>query len=299
MYNLSLYGVTIIIWGSTWIITKYQVEESSALLAVMFRYILAAVILQLTVNLFRSKEYHSRKTHLIFFLLGSSLFCWNYVFFYNAAGSGLKTGLIAVIFSTIISMNILNNAIFFKEYPRLSTVTGALIGLIGISLVFSEDIMEFIETGLFGSIIFCLLGTYLASIGNMLSKFLQQKDVSVVSANNWGMTYGALTLIIVTIFYEQKIYIPTSYSFLSGLIFLSVFGSVIGFWTYLTLLGRVGADRAAYAMIVFPIWALILSWIFEGFEWTPVKIIGVMIIIMGNLFMLKKSNLNFKPKNYG
>ena len=52
-------------------------------------------------------------------------------------------------------------------------------------------------------------------------------------------------------------------------------------------------------MIVFPIWALILSWIFEGFEWTPVKIIGVMIIIMGNLFMLKKSNLNFNPKNYG
>ena len=116
MYNLSLYGVTIIIWGSTWIITKYQVEESSALLAVMFRYILAAVILQLTVNLFRSKEYHSRKTHLLFFLLGSSLFCWNYVFFYNAAGIGLKTGLIAVIFSTIISMNILNNAIFFNDH---------------------------------------------------------------------------------------------------------------------------------------------------------------------------------------
>ena len=51
MYNLALYGVTIVVWGSTWIVTKYQVEESSTLLAVMFRYILAAALLQLIVNL--------------------------------------------------------------------------------------------------------------------------------------------------------------------------------------------------------------------------------------------------------
>ncbi len=290
MYNLALYGVTIVVWGSTWIVTKYQVEESSTLLAVMFRYILAATLLQLIVNLFRSKEHYSKEIHILFYLLVSSLYCWNYVLFYSAAGSGLKTGLIAVIFSTIISMNIFNNALIFKEYPRLSTVIGAIIGLIGISLVFSEDIFDFLDIGLFGSIVFCLLGTYLASIGNMISKFLQQKNISVVSANNWGMTYGALTLIIVTFLYEQKIYIPTSYSFLSGLFFLSIFGSIIGFWTYLTLLGRVGADRAAYAMIVFPIWALTLSWAFEGFEWTPIKTTGVIVIIIGNLFMINKSN---------
>ena len=151
-------------------------------------------------------------------------------------------------------------------------------------------IFGFLDKGLFGSIIFCLLGTYLASIGNMILKFLKQKNISVVSANNWGMTYGALTLIVVTFLYEQKVYIPTSLSFLSGLFFLSIFGSIIGFWTYLTLLGRVGADRAAYAMIVFPIWALTLSWIFEGFEWTTLKITGVIVIMIGNLFMLKKSN---------
>ena len=300
MYNVGLYGITILIWGSTWIITKYQVEETSALLAVMFRYILAVIILQIFFHFFKSKERHSKKTHVLFFLLGSSLFCWNYVLFYSAAGSGLTTGLIAIIFSTIISMNIANNALIFKEYPQFSTVVGAIIGLIGLTLVFSEDIKEYIKTGLFSSILLCLLGTYLASIGNMLSKFLQQNNISVVSANNWGMTYGAITLIIVAIFYEQEIYIPMTYSFISGLLVLSILGSIIGFWAYLTLLGRVGADKAAYAMIVFPIWALTLSWFFEGFHWTPLKISGVLIILIGNLFMLKKpkSNTNFKNDNY-
>jgi len=62
----------------------------------------------------------------------------------------------------------------------------------------------------------------------------------------------------------------------------------------LTLLGRVGANKAAYAMIVFPIWALMLSWFFEDFTWTPIKITGVVIILTGNLFIIGKGNLNLR-----
>jgi drug/metabolite transporter (DMT)-like permease len=124
----------------------------------------------------------------------------------------------------------------------------------------------------------------------MFSKILQRKNVTVVSANQWGMTYGALSLLITTLFFDQNIQIPFTISFLSGLLFLAIFGSIVGFWSYLTLLGRVGADKAAYAMIVFPIWSLMLSWVFEDFAWTPIKIIGVIVIISGNFFMISKYN---------
>jgi len=39
-------------------------------------------------------------------------------------------------------------------------------------------------------------------------------------------------------------------------------------------------------MIVFPIWALMISWMFEGFIWTPVKVVGVGIILIGNMFVV-------------
>ena len=294
MFNLGLYLTTIMIWGSTWIITKHQVSELSALHSVLFRYLLAAILLQGILFFFKSKERYSVKIHILFFLLGSTLFCWNYVLFYLAASTGLTTGLIAVIFSTIITMNIINNAMLFGDFPQTSTVIGAILGLVGITLVFYEDITFFKEKGLLSAIGLCLFATYLASLGNMFSKILQTQKITVVSANKWGMTYGAISLLVVTILFDRNVQLPTSLSFLSGLLFLAIFGSIIGFWSYLTLLGRVGANKAAYAMIVFPIWALILSWLFEDFTWTPIKITGVVIILTGNLFIIGKGNLNLR-----
>ena len=294
MFNLGLYITTIMIWGTTWIITKHQVSELSALHSVLFRYLLAAILLQGILFFFKSKERYSVKKHILFFLLGSTLFCWNYVLFYLAASTGLTTGLIAVIFSTIITMNIANNAMIFGDFPQTSTVIGAILGLVGITLVFYEDITFFKEKGLLSAIGLCLFATYLASLGNMFSKILQTQKITVVSANKWGMTYGAISLLVVTILFDRNVQLPTSLPFLSGLLFLAIFGSIIGFWSYLTLLGRVGANKAAYAMIVFPIWALILSWLFEDFTWTPIKITGVVIILTGNLFIIGKGNLNLR-----
>ena len=86
--------------------------------------------------------------------------------------------------------------------------------------------------------------------------------------------------------FDAPIRVPLTAPFLSSLMFLAVAGSIVAFWSYLTLLGRVGADKAAYAMIVFPIWALTISWMFEGFQWTPLKLVGVGVILVGNVFVV-------------
>ncbi len=281
-----LYLLTISIWGSTWILAKFQVDEVSALQSVLYRFIIAALLLQGLISVLRSRKRHPLRTHGQFFLLGSFIFCWNYVLFYTATGMGLTTGLIAVIFSLIITMNMANNALLFGERPERSTLVGAIIGLIGISLVFSEDIGALQGKGLLSAIILCIIATYLASLGNMMSKILQRQGVSVTGSNGWGMTYGALTLLVVVLVYDDPMVFPLTLPFLSSLLFLAVFGSVIAFWSYLTLLGRVGADKAAYAMVVFPIWSLMISWLFEEFVWTPVKIVGVGVILTGNLFII-------------
>ncbi len=286
MYNLGLYLLTITIWGSTWILAKYQVDEVSALQSVFFRYAIAGLLLQGIISAMRSRNRHSLRTHGLFFLLGSFLFCWNYVLFYTATGMGLTTGLIAVIFSLIITMNIANNALLFGERPERSTVIGATVGLLGIAFVFAEDINALKGQGQLTAIGICVLATYLASLGNMMSKILQRQGVSVTGSNGWGMTYGALTLFVVVLLFDDPMRLPLTLPFLSSLFFLVVFGSIIAFWSYLTLLGRVGADKAAYAMIVFPIWALMISWMFEGFVWTPVKVLGVVVILVGNVFVV-------------
>jgi drug/metabolite transporter (DMT)-like permease len=296
MYNFSLYLLTIAIWGSTWIMTRYQVDATTALQSVFFRYAIAAMILQGLISALRTRNRHSVYVHGQFFLMGSFLFCWNYVLFYMATATGLTTGLIALIFSLIITMNMANNAIFFGERPERSTLIGAVTGLIGITLVFAQDLTNLQGQGKFPAILLCVAATYFSSLGNMMSKTLQRQGVSVTGANGWGMTYGALTLLVIVILFDQPVRFPITLPFLSSLAFLTIFGSVIGFWSYLTLLGRVGANKAAYAMIVFPIWSLMISWMFEGFEWTAVKFIGIGIILVGNLFIIGRRPISTPAK---
>jgi drug/metabolite transporter (DMT)-like permease len=152
MFNLFLYLLTVSIWGSTWILAKYQVDAVSVMQSVFYRYLIAAVLLQGLISIMRSRNVHSLRTHGQFFLLGSFLFGWNYVLFYTATDLGLTTGLIAVIFSLIITMNIANNALLFGERPERSTVIGAIVGLSGITLVFAEDIAVLAGQGLLPAI---------------------------------------------------------------------------------------------------------------------------------------------------
>jgi drug/metabolite transporter (DMT)-like permease len=288
MYNAFLYALTVAIWGSTWLVIKFQVDTVSPLQSVLYRYVIAALLLQGFLTIIRQRGTYNWQTHCRFYLLGSFLFAWNYVLFYTATYLGLTTGLIAVIFSLMITMNILNSWVFFSQKPEQKTVIGAGIGLLGIFLVFAEDLHAMWQGGLFLALIICFIATYFASLGNMVSKSLQQRNISVSESNGWGMTYGALTLMVIVAIFDMPLVLPTTASFLTSLVFLAIIGSILAFWSYLTLLGRIGADKAAYAMIVFPIWALVLSWVFEDFEWSPLKLLGVAVILAGNIVILGK-----------
>ena len=75
-------------------------------------------------------------------------------------------------------------------------------------------------------------------------------------------------------------------SYVIGLLYLALCGSVLAFGAYLTLLGRIGADRAAYATVLFPLVALAISTVVEDYVWTPTAMLGVALVLAGNLLVL-------------
>ncbi|MGB0847859.1 MAG: DMT family transporter [Thiolinea sp.] len=289
LYNLSLYIMVIAIWGSTWLSIKYQVNEVVVTQAVFYRFALAAMITQLALIAFRRYQSYPLKLHGWFVLFGFCLFCANYYLFYIVTGMGITTGLIAVMFSLITVMNIINARVFFGEKTDLPRITGIALGFIGICTVFYQDISAlFTGQGMNYGLLLGVIATYLASLGNMVSKRLQYHKVDVLNANGWGMTYGAMILGVVVLLSPEPLGFSTSLSFIGNLLYLAVFGSILAFWFYLTLLGRIGSDRAAYSTLVFPMVALWLSWIFEDFVWTSETVIGFGLIFLGNLIILLK-----------
>jgi drug/metabolite transporter (DMT)-like permease len=110
------------------------------------------------------------------------------------------------------------------------------------------------------------------------------------------MLYGAGIMFLFAIFRGTQLEFDLSIGYVASLIYLAVFGSVIAFGSYLTLLGRIGLDRAAYVTILFPIIALLLSTFFEDLQWGIPQLFGVGLVLLGNAIVLNKS-IRFKlPK---
>jgi drug/metabolite transporter (DMT)-like permease len=128
----------------------------------------------------------------------------------------------------------------------------------------------------------------MASIGNLVSGRNQRNGVPVIQTNGWGMIFGSMVAAIAAAVMGRDFIIDWNAPYLLSLAYLSLFGSVLAFGAYLTLLGRIGADRAAYATVLFPLVALALSTFFEGYEWTAEAAVGVVLVIAGNILALAR-----------
>ena len=287
--NALLYVVTVLIWGSSWLAIKYQLGSVDPMVSVAYRFLLASAISWLYCRFSGRLMRYSLRDHGFMFLQGASLFALNYWLFYLSELT-LTSGLAAVIFSTIVVMNMMNGVLFLKNRLELRVVLGAGIGLFGIIVVFWPEVTDF-ESGsenLF-AVSLAVLATLLASLGNIASARNQRKGIPVVQANTFGMTYGALLMLVLSWATGREFTFEVTLSYVSSLVFLSVFASIIAFWTYLTLLGRVGVERAAYATLFFPLVALGFSTVFEDYQWTASAGIGILLILAGNLLILKRS----------
>ena len=137
----------------------------------------------------------------------------------------------------------------------------------------------------------CIIATYFASVGNIISARNQQNRIPVVQTNAWGMTYGALIMAVYAMISQVPFNYDPGLSYSVSLIYLSVFGSILAFGSYLTLVGRIGADKAAYAAVLFPVIALGLSTLFEDYQWTLRALFGFVLVLLGNYIVLTN------PKN--
>ena len=288
--NGVLYGITILIWGSSWIMIKFQVEVVSASISVSYRFFLAAIILQCLCLIKRQKSVYALREYIFIAIQGFCLFAVNYWLFYLSA-EYLSSGLMALIFSTIVVMNMINGRIWFGTPINLKMVFGAMMGISGLTLVFWPEIQwEDSNYNMFKGLLLAFVATYFSSLGNIVSLRNQKKGIPVFYSNAYAMTFGCLTMLMITMITNEPWNFSWNPQFLLSLVFLSVFASVVGFWCYLTLLGRVGADRGAYATLIFPIVALSISTVFEGYQWSLIAISGVVLILLGNFIILKRSS---------
>ena len=282
------YVIVVLIWGTSWLAIKYQLGLVAPEMSIAYRFLLAFVILAAYCAVKGRSLRFPRAVNLLILGQGLSLFCINYILFYLAA-QHLVTGLLSVLFSTITVMNLTNAHFLFGQKIEPGVALGAMLGLIGIALVFWPEIADLDwHSGAVIGLVLSILATYSASHGNMASMKLGLMGVPVMEANTLGMGIGALGAMAWALLGGADfVYDPRPIYSLS-LLFVSLFASVIGFGCFLTLIRRIGAGRAAYATVLFPLIALALSTWFEDYHWPVEAVPGVGLVLIGNILALRR-----------
>jgi drug/metabolite transporter (DMT)-like permease len=277
-----LFGVNVLVWGFSWIAITVQVRETPAEIALLYRIVLAASVLFLVLAASRRLHPVALRQQPFLALTGLCLFCLNYLLVYNGAGF-IPSGVVALVFSTATIFNALNSMLFFGDRQSLRFIVGALCGMAGLGCLFWGDLSQLAVGGasLTGAGL-VLAGTYVFSLGNMISRRNNAAGIDLSTATAWSMGWGALFLAAFTLLQDQPLRLDLSLDFYLALLYLAIPGTVIGFLTYLEVVRRLGAPLAAFSTVLYPAIALTVSTYVEGYRWTFAAAVGLLLIALGN-----------------
>tara|TARA_B100000780_G_scaffold269205_1_gene227834 strand:+ start:106 stop:990 length:885 start_codon:yes stop_codon:yes gene_type:complete len=288
MNNFILFGITLLCWSPTWYVIKFQLGYVDPLVSVFYRFFLASVVIFIYLLIKNKNLKFSLNHHTWFLFFGICLYSLNYVFFY-LSNTYLISAFPAIVFSTVVIMNIIGEAFYFKKKPSLKTLVGATIGMIGIMIIFNDEIFNFnlsndTHVGLF----LALLGTFCASTGNMVHQRNLNNDFPLIETIAYAMLYGSLVTLLITQIKGTELLFEYSFSYIISLTYLSIVGSIFAFIFYLRLLEKVGAGRAGYVGVVMPVLALLISTIFEDLKWQIDLVLGLPILIIGAVLVINQ-----------
>ena len=200
----------------------------------------------------------------------------------------VASGLVAVLFATIVLFNPLLARIFFGTPLTARALAGGAIGVAGVALMFAPEILALANGGdpALG-IAFGLGATLIASGGNMLAVRNQRAGIPIFQGAAWGMAYGAGVATLVALLHGAAFTFSATLPYVASLAYLALFGSIVAFGAYLTLIARVGAGPAAYVNVATPVVAMALSTLLEGYRWTWPAAAGVALALAGNVLVTR------------
>jgi drug/metabolite transporter (DMT)-like permease len=285
--NWALFLVSSAIWGTTWLTIKYQLGVVAPEVSVAYRFGLASLLIFGWCALRKVSLRFDARTHANLALLGGLQYGLNYVLLY-ASERHLTSGLVAVLFAVTLAWNLAGARVFFGRPLPLPVVAGAVVGMAGVTLVFWPEVSGLGRAGQGRGVVLALSATLAASAGNLWSERVYARAIGIVPSTAWAMMYASLGVASYSAIRGVPFVFDASIRYIVSLAYLSVFGSVVAFVAFLTLLRRVGAGPSSYTAVVIPVLAMVTSTVFEGFRWSAIALGGMSLVLVGNVMVLRE-----------
>lgn len=283
---ILLYGATVLIWGSTWIMIRFQLGVVPPQVSIVYRFMVAALALALFARLAGKSLAIRRGNYGWVALQGLFLFSANYYFVYHGTAF-IPSGLVAVVFTLIVQLNIVNERLFFGTRIDPVVVMAGFMGAAGVAMMFWPEISRLSVTDdSVRGLLLVLSGAVMASFGNMAAIRNTRERISVLALNTHAMAIGATLSAVAALVAGEPFIVDWRPAYVGSLLYLAIPGTAIAFGCYLVLIDRIGATKAAYSAVMLPVVALIISTFAEDYRWSALSVSGMLIALAGNAIAL-------------
>lgn len=280
-----LFIAACLIWGSTFFAITLQLGEVAPAVSVVYRFGLSAAVLFAWCLARGDKLLMPWRTQRWMFLQGAATFGLSYICTYSSE-QYLVSGLVAVLFALMVFWNPILNRIAFGTPLSWRTWSAGMVAICGVTLLFFQSIRGAWSEILSGGNGHFLLGLALAltatiasSVGNVIVIKVREQSSNVLLTMAWSMLWGTLLVALWVQASGQRFTMPAGLPYWGGLLYLSLFGSVIAFAAYFTLIHRIGSQKTVYIGVVTPVISVLLSIQLEHFRPGPMEWAGMILCL--------------------
>ncbi|MCK9541796.1 MAG: EamA family transporter [Novosphingobium sp.] len=279
-----------LIWGSTWLVIRDQLEGVPPGWSVAWRFVLATPAMFLVALLSGDGLRMSGKGHALALFVGVTQFCGNYNFVYRAE-QYLTSGIVAVMISLLLVPNTLLARLILGQKATPRFYVGSAIAIAGIALLLLHESRAAPPGGNVPlGIALALGGMIAASVSNVMQANETGRAMPMTTLIAWSMLYGAICDGTLAWAMSGPPVLPDRPGYWLGTAWLAIFGSVVTFPMYYRLIRELGAGRAAYNGIMVLVVAMILSTVFEGYRWSALAVAGAVLALAGLVIALRARN---------
>lgn len=266
-----------LIWGSTWAVIKIGLAELGPLTSVGLRLLLASAIMFLTAAVMRIPPLRSVKDVAQAFVVGLLLFGFNLALVYYAE-QYIATGTVSLLFSSVPLITGFLGQVFLHEKVRPVQIGGMLLGIVGVGVLLYHGIL--LDISLLVPMLATIGAATCASAGTVVVRS-QKGAIHPVALNSVGMLAGGVTISSLAILTGEKYTLPRTLPGILSVVYLAVFGSVVGFLLYFWLLRRWPAAKTSLVVAVLPLIAVLIGIAFLGEQLRLETVVGGAMVVVG------------------
>ncbi|MBN8838826.1 MAG: EamA family transporter [Sphingomonadales bacterium] len=269
------FAIVTLIWGSTWLVIRDQLNVVPASWSVSYRFLVAGVAMVVWGLATRERFVFDARGWAFAAALGVAQFVLNFNFVYRAE-QHITSGLVAVVFALLLVPNALFARIFLGQKLGRQLVLGSAIAMAGVVLLFINEA----RSDPHGP------GAALIGIALTCCAILSASTANVMQATSVATRYPMIPTLAVAMLIGSGLdaswaWITTGppvfewrLGYVAGILYLGLAASALCFPLYFRVIRAIGPAKAAYSSVIVPVIAMMLSTVFEGYRWSALAIGG-------------------------